>query len=153
AFDITDNQLLIVMTTRLLANDADPEGGTLQIVSLTSPLSGTLEQDASGGWRYTPALGFTGNDRFTYTVVDAGGRTATAEVVVVVSPMTGGPGGGPTTTLAATASAASAGASGSLGGAAANALGGSALDGLDGTLASGPVDVAGADGSALWTVE
>jgi hypothetical protein len=82
--DLADGQPLLIATTRLLANDLDAEGDALQIVSVSSPASGTLQQDASGNWLYTPQPGFVGTDRFTYTVVDATGRSATAEVVLFV---------------------------------------------------------------------
>ncbi|HET7609408.1 MAG TPA: tandem-95 repeat protein, partial [Gammaproteobacteria bacterium] len=153
AFEMSDNQLLIVTTTRLLSNDADPEGGALRIVSMTSPLSGTLEQDAAGGWRYTPSSGFTGNDRFTYTVADASGRTATAEVVIAVASLPSGAGGAAPAAPAATSSAAPSAPSGPVsGGAIASTFGGNPLDGVD-VLAGGHVDVAGAEASAVWTVD
>jgi hypothetical protein len=155
AFDVADNQLLIMMTTRLLANDVDPEGGALQIVSRTSPLSGTLEQDASGGWRYTPSPGFTGNDRFTYTVADSSGRTATAEVRVVVTGLTSvSDGASPTGAAAALLDAALTELPVTQGSAlASSSQPGGLVEGLDGALAVHALDVARAGASVVWAIE
>jgi hypothetical protein len=145
-FEVADNELLIVTTTRLLANDMDPEGSTLQIVSRTNPLSGTLEQDASGNWRYRPLPGFEGSDRFTYTVADASGRTATAEVLIVV---TGATSVSPTILVPPLATLIET----------ATVQGGTLPAGAVGSLIEvfsalgGPVDVANADESVVWTEE
>lgn len=70
---------------KLLANDSDADGDTLTItgVSATSTNGGTLTLNASV-IVYTPVNGFTGQDRFTYTITDARGATNTATVVVTV---------------------------------------------------------------------
>lgn len=53
------------------------------IVAWTQPQHGTLHGTPSGAFTYTPARGFTGLDRFTYTVGNAAG-SATATVTVQV---------------------------------------------------------------------
>src|SRR6185503_1195959 len=112
-------------------------------VSFTSPLSGTLDQDASGGWRYTPSPGFTGSDRFTYTVADATGHTATAEVVVLVTSFTSVSGDASAATPAAAPTSASTEPSGAQGGGvASSATGGRLLEALAGALAQPATDVA-----------
>lgn len=75
--DSTDNLLDV------LANDSDPDGDVLSIVSLTPPTNG---QAAISGDRvaYTPGTGFTGIDSFSYTVEDGFGGQSTATVTVVV---------------------------------------------------------------------
>ena len=149
-FNIADSQRLIVTTTRLLANDADPEGDTLQLVSWTNPVSGVLEHDSAGNWRYTPSPDFTGNDRFTYTVADAGGRSATAEVLIVVTSLTPESGGAasPSTSAAASPSTPT-GPSGPSGGGAIGAVLGGLPDARDPVL-DPPVDVGRVDESAVW---
>jgi hypothetical protein len=75
----------------VLGNDSDPEGGVLAVVSLdTSGLTGeaTLEDGAvsyvaSGFGGLAP--GESAEDSFSYTVEDANGLTATAEVTVTVT--------------------------------------------------------------------
>lgn len=69
----------------VLANDTDPDGGSLQIVSVTQPAGGTVEVSGPGaGLTYTPDPGFCSStgarDVFTYTL--NGGSTASVEVTV-----------------------------------------------------------------------
>lgn len=68
------------------ANDSDPEGGALTIVSVTAPSSGTAVVTGGGtGVTYTPASNFIGSATFTYTVRDPQNATATASVTVTVN--------------------------------------------------------------------
>jgi len=67
----------------VLANDSDPDGDPLAISGVTTPANGSVS--ASGGTiTYTPANGFSGIDRFTYTIDDGRGGVATANVTVTV---------------------------------------------------------------------
>jgi hypothetical protein len=52
----------------VLAND---HGDEPTIVANTEPQHGSLELEPNGGFTYTPELGFTGADSFTYTIADA----------------------------------------------------------------------------------
>ncbi|MEV6344439.1 Ig-like domain-containing protein [Actinoplanes sp. NPDC051851] len=67
----------------VLANDTDPEGETLTLVSVTTPQHGSAVV-VNGKVRYTPAKGFSGTDTFTYTVRDSSGNTAIETVSVRV---------------------------------------------------------------------
>ena len=76
----------------VLANDFDTDGviepGTLTIVK--QPTRGSVSVTAAHKVLYTPNLGFTGNDTFTYTVKDNDGVTsnqATVSVAVIVNPL------------------------------------------------------------------
>ena len=61
-------------------------GTNLTITDHTNPTHGTLVLNTStGGYSYTPALGYAGSDSFTYTVTDAFARTATGTVTLSVS--------------------------------------------------------------------
>jgi hypothetical protein len=71
------------VTVNVLANDSDPDGDLLSILSFTQPAHGTVSQVA-GGLRYTPAAGHTGADGFNYTITDGRGDTATAAVSITV---------------------------------------------------------------------
>lgn len=64
----------------LLANDS---GTGLRIQSVGNPSNGTARVSA-GLIRYTPRSGYAGMDSFTYSVVDATGRTDSATVTVLV---------------------------------------------------------------------
>src|SRR5205085_798176 len=67
----------------LLANDRDPDGGTLSIASLTNATHGTVAIQ-SGKVLYTPTTGYLGADSFTYTLSDGQGGTSVGTVSVTV---------------------------------------------------------------------
>lgn len=68
----------------VLANDGDPDGDALAITAVTQPPGGSVTF-AAGGVTYTPATGFAGIDRFSYTIGDGRGGSATATVTVNVT--------------------------------------------------------------------
>jgi fibronectin-binding autotransporter adhesin len=74
-----------VRVETLLANDNDPDGDPLSLVSV-SPASangGTIS--LSGDWiDYEPPTGFTNADNFSYIIADSGGLQATGTVSVVI---------------------------------------------------------------------
>lgn len=67
--------------TGVLVNDSDPEGDPLTVALHQGPSNGTVQLDADGAFRYTPAAGFTGRDTFLYRVQDGG--TQDAEIALV----------------------------------------------------------------------
>src|SRR5438067_2138073 len=71
------------VTADVLANDSDPDGGTLTIQSVSQPAHGQATF-AIGTVGYHPAPNFHGTDSFTYTVVDSQGNTAVGTVNVTV---------------------------------------------------------------------
>lgn len=84
----------------VMANDSDPDGDSLTVVSVTQPNNrGSVSINADGTVRYSPQRKFTGTESFLYTVSD-GSNQATAQVTVTVSAGTtsgggsGGKGGG-----------------------------------------------------------
>ncbi|MHA6346682.1 Ig-like domain-containing protein [Roseivivax sp. CAU 1761] len=94
---ITDeNTAYSIAAADLLGNDADPDGDTLtvQSVSGTSALGATVILNGDGTVTYDPttsttldemAEGETMEDTFTYTVSDGNGGTDTATVTLIVS--------------------------------------------------------------------
>jgi large repetitive protein len=66
------------------ANDVDAEGDPLTIIQLARPDHGRAAIARDGFVRYEPETGFVGSDRFSYTVTDGFGATATADVAVIV---------------------------------------------------------------------
>ncbi len=76
----TDNQIDV------LANDSDPDGDTITIISITQPTFGTSSYDSSFTY-YTPDKGYDGPDAFTYKIDDGNGGTATATVFITVIPI------------------------------------------------------------------
>ncbi len=70
----------------VLANDSDPDGDPLTLVSVTQGNVGTVSVLGNGMVRYSwdvPGQG-TGMDQFTYTISDGRGGTATAIVFVTL---------------------------------------------------------------------
>ncbi len=68
----------------VLANDQDPDGDPLTLTAISMPSHGTVTLVDAGTLRYIPQQGFTGTDRFTYTVSDGRGGVATGTVTVQV---------------------------------------------------------------------
>jgi hypothetical protein len=81
-----ENTAAAAPVAKLLVNDVDLDGDTLTITgtSATSTNGGTVVLN-SGTVTYTPVNGFTGEDRFTYTLEDGRGGTNTGTVVVTVT--------------------------------------------------------------------
>lgn len=94
-FDVLMNSLAAVNKLDVMANDVPGTGGTLQFSTQTGfdTPHGTVTVDNNGTanlsddfYRYQPDTGFTGQDSFTYTVVDALNETSTGTVTVQVVP-------------------------------------------------------------------
>ena len=68
----------------VLANDDDPEGRPLSLVSITAPQHGTAVIDGNSVI-YEPAVNFHGFDEFDYTVRDEQGLTAIGRVRIGVN--------------------------------------------------------------------
>ncbi|MFD0519674.1 Ig-like domain-containing protein [Paractinoplanes durhamensis] len=74
-------------TIPVVANDTDPEGEALTLVSASTPSHGTATVSAADGKIvYTPAAGWFGVDTFSYQIRDTAGNTATGTVTVNVAP-------------------------------------------------------------------
>ncbi|KIC41891.1 hypothetical protein RA27_00255 [Ruegeria sp. ANG-R] len=73
-----------------LANDSDVDGDTLSITGVSGALNGTAGIE-NGQIRYTPNANFNGSETLIYTVDDGNGSTATATVIVTVTPENDGP--------------------------------------------------------------
>jgi hypothetical protein len=71
----------------LTANDTDPNGHTLSVLSVGTAAHGAVTL-ANGVVTYTPTAGYTGADSFTYTVTDSTGLsdTGTVSLSVVAQP-------------------------------------------------------------------
>ena len=72
------------VTLNPLANDSDPDGDPLRLTALTLPIKGQIAPNADGSVTYTPPMGFTGEDGFTYQVGD-GTTVSEGEVTVSVT--------------------------------------------------------------------
>ncbi|HEX9637847.1 MAG TPA: Ig-like domain-containing protein [Acidobacteriota bacterium] len=72
------------VTIEVLANDSDPNGDPLTVVSVTDPAQGSAAINPDGTITYTPDPGLLGSDGFEYTVCDPAGLCDTASVAVEV---------------------------------------------------------------------
>ncbi|NIO76520.1 MAG: tandem-95 repeat protein, partial [Armatimonadetes bacterium] len=61
----------------ILANDYDPDGVTITLLSITQPAHGQNVLEADDTVTYTPNTGYSGADTFTYTILDNRGASAT----------------------------------------------------------------------------
>ena len=86
--DSATTPLNTAVVINVLNNDSTNSGsGELTISSVETPQNGTASI-VNGQIVYTPNAGFTGTDRFTYTITDSNGETATATATVVVTDVT-----------------------------------------------------------------
>lgn len=81
------NTPVSIPVSTLLANDTDPDGDVLTVVSVQSPVQGTVSL-VGGNVTFTPASNFEGSASFTYTIEDPQGASSTATVTVTVGSAT-----------------------------------------------------------------
>jgi hypothetical protein len=77
---------ITIATGKFLTGVTDPEGDSFVLASAaTTSAQGGSIVPAAGGYTYTPAPGFSGNDSFTFTVRDShnGVTTGTMDILVV----------------------------------------------------------------------
>ncbi|MCA9149304.1 MAG: tandem-95 repeat protein, partial [Planctomycetales bacterium] len=86
-----DTPLTIAASAGVLANDTDAEGATLTATLVASPTHGTISLSANGGFTYTPAAGYTGDDTFTYQAHDGTFSSSVMTVTITVAPVNDAP--------------------------------------------------------------
>jgi hypothetical protein len=74
------------VTINVLANDSDPDGNPLTLVSVSQVTNGVVTTNANATVTYSPATNFLGPNHFTYTISDGQGGSATGMVSVTVTP-------------------------------------------------------------------
>ena len=85
---VLEDTPLNVAASGLLSNDSDTTGTALTVTNFTQPTNGVVAVGADGLFQYTPTVGYTGPDGFSYTVADGSGGTATGTVTLAVSATT-----------------------------------------------------------------
>jgi hypothetical protein len=73
----------------VLANDGDPDGGAITIISVTQGTTGAVAVNPNQTLTYTPSSVVCGPDSFTYTISDSSGNTVSASVFVSVACLSG----------------------------------------------------------------
>ena len=74
------------VTVNVLANDSDPSGYALTVTGATPPAHGTARINADNSITYTPNSTYSGNDRFSYSISNGHGGSASANVILTVQP-------------------------------------------------------------------
>ena len=83
-YSTKENTPLAAPAPGVLGNDADADGDRLSAQLAIGPTHGTLALNANGSFRYVPAAGFAGTDRFTYRAGDGGLVSGPATVTITV---------------------------------------------------------------------
>lgn len=83
--DAAETDQDVAVAIPVLDNDSDIDGDQLTLDSVGQPQNGTAII-ADGTIEYTPQTGFSGEDTFTYTVVDPDEASASAAVTITVHP-------------------------------------------------------------------
>ena len=77
--------LTVKIADGVLNNDSDPDNANLEAALVSTTSSGTLNLTQDGSFTYSPALGFSGTDTFTYRVSDGLLESDTVTVSIVVN--------------------------------------------------------------------
>jgi RHS repeat-associated protein len=85
SYSTSEDTLLNVAATGVLANDNDPDGPALQAALVSGPSHGTIALNADGSFTYTPGVNYSGSDSFTYRATSNGLQSAPATVMITVN--------------------------------------------------------------------
>jgi Ca2+-binding RTX toxin-like protein len=86
-FTIKKGEALNLTAAQLLANDLDPDGGTLSLVEIDEDEHGKAVLNPDGTITFKSKAGFTGEASFSYTVADGqGGKTEGTVTIMVEKP-------------------------------------------------------------------
>jgi VCBS repeat-containing protein len=91
AYTTAEDTALTVAAPGVLANDTDPDAGTLSAVAGSGPSHGTLSPNGDGSFTYTPAANYNGTDTFSYRASDGGLESSPATVTITISPVNDAP--------------------------------------------------------------
>ena len=86
-----DNELIVPVTTGVLANDSDADGDALTAVLVADVTHGTLVLSADGSFVYTPAADYSGSDQFSYQASDSGLSSPVTTVTLTVNALPDAP--------------------------------------------------------------
>lgn len=86
-----ENTLSVSASQGVLRNDRDPEGGSLTARNASNPPHGRVTLRGDGSFTYNSDPSFFGDDRFTYRVEDAQGKSSTGTVTIHVAPVNDSP--------------------------------------------------------------
>lgn len=82
----TRNTALTIAAAALLANDTDPDGGTLTITGVSGAVNGSVSFNSQTNTvTFMPTTGYTGAASFNYAIADGQGGTAAATVSLTIN--------------------------------------------------------------------
>ncbi len=81
--DVASTDDKTAVTIAVLANDSDPDGDVLTVLSATAQ-QGTVTIQSDKSLRYQPKAGFEGTDTVRYVIADSQGMQAQGQVVITV---------------------------------------------------------------------
>ena len=85
--DINNTYIDLAVEGNVLTNDEDAQGDVQMVTTVgTFPTTegGSITIAADGSYTYTPPAGFTGEDTFTYAIIDDGNPTATDSAILYI---------------------------------------------------------------------
>jgi hypothetical protein len=85
-YSTTTGTPITIQASALLANDSDPDGDPIHITSVSGGVNGSAIFDSqSNTITFTPTASYSGTAGFAYTIADAAGATASAQVSIAVN--------------------------------------------------------------------
>ncbi|QQO18220.1 DUF4082 domain-containing protein [Bradyrhizobium diazoefficiens] len=85
-FTVSQNGVLNIAASTLLANDTNPSGLPFSLTSVGSPLNGSVSYNSQNQTvTFTPTNGYAGAASFTYTITDTSGQSGSGQVSLNVN--------------------------------------------------------------------
>ncbi|MEO5803542.1 MAG: Ig-like domain-containing protein [Verrucomicrobiota bacterium] len=91
SYTVSEDDVLNVSASGILANDTDADGNSLTAVLVSNPIHGTLTLNANGSFAYSPEANFNGTDSFTYRANDGTNNSGVATVTISVTSVNDAP--------------------------------------------------------------
>jgi VCBS repeat-containing protein len=91
SYSMSEDGILVVGPTGLLANDFDVDANPLTAIVAAGPSHGTLTLNADGSFTYTPNANYNGADSFTYVASDGSATSNVATVSIVIAAVNDAP--------------------------------------------------------------
>jgi adhesin/invasin len=85
-YTVVTGQTLSQAAPGVLANDTDPDGGTLTAALVDQAANGSVTLVSDGSFTYVPTAGFVGQDTFTYAASDGTDASGPVTVTIEVTP-------------------------------------------------------------------
>jgi hypothetical protein len=84
-YSVQAGSSLVVNAPGVLSNDTDIDSGTLTALLVSPPAHGGLTLSGNGSLSYTPVVGYSGPDSFTYAATDGASSSSPASVAITVT--------------------------------------------------------------------